>query len=87
MGAANRAVSMLARIAERKLEMSQPIGWPGGGIQLANGIRILCGAGVPSESTTPDVLSAGVGSIFINTTGTSMSLLYVQTPGGWVNFA
>lgn len=45
--------------------MSQPTGFPGGGIELGkNRVRLLTGIGAPSASNTPDVQSAGIGSIY-----------------------
>ena len=48
--------------------MSQVVGFPGGGIELGkNRVRLLTGAGSPSASNTPDVQSAGVGSLYTQT--------------------
>lgn len=48
--------------------MSQITGFPGGGIELGkNRVRLLTGVGSPSASLTPDVQSAGAGSIYLRT--------------------
>jgi hypothetical protein len=59
--------------------MSQITGFPGGGIELGkNRVRLLTGIGSPSASTTADVLSAGVGSIY---TQTDAAGLFICTAG------
>jgi hypothetical protein len=45
--------------------MSQPVGWPGNGIELGGRVRILTGIGDPNTSATADVKSAAYGSIFL----------------------
>ena len=48
--------------------MSQPTGYPGGGLELGkNRVRLLTGIGSPSAIATPDVQSAGVGSLYLQT--------------------
>jgi hypothetical protein len=48
--------------------MSQVVGYPCGGIELGkNRVRLLTGIGAPSASSTADVQSAGVGSIYSQT--------------------
>jgi hypothetical protein len=46
-----------------------PVGFPGGGIRLATGCVVLCGFGNPNSSSTPDVIRAGVGSLFLQQDG------------------
>ena len=45
--------------------MSQPVGWPGNGIELGGRVRILTGIGDPNTSATADVKNAAYGSIFL----------------------
>jgi hypothetical protein len=48
--------------------MSQVTGYPGGGITLGkNRVRLLTGVGNPNSSATPDVQSAGIGSLYLQT--------------------
>jgi hypothetical protein len=47
--------------------MSQPTGYPGGGVRLSKECVILSGAGSPNASTTPDVAGAQQGSLFLQT--------------------
>ena len=44
--------------------MSQPTGYPGGGLRLANHFTILSGQGDPNVSITPDVKGASQNSVF-----------------------
>jgi hypothetical protein len=63
--------------------MSQATGFPGGGIRLTNSVMILCGQGAPSASTTPDVQSAGPGSLFLRQ---DVAQIYLCTAGPpWAN--
>jgi hypothetical protein len=48
--------------------MSQPTGYPGGGLELGkNRVRLLTGVGSPNSSSTTDVQDAGVGSLYLQT--------------------
>jgi hypothetical protein len=48
--------------------MPQTVGYPGNGVELGkNRVRILTGVGAPSASSTLDVESAGVGSLYLRT--------------------
>jgi hypothetical protein len=47
--------------------MSQPTGYPGGGVRLSKGCLILSGIGAPSASVTPDVQNSGIGSLYLQT--------------------
>jgi hypothetical protein len=59
--------------------MSQVVGWPGNGIDLGSRVRILTGVGDPNSSSTPDVQSAALGSLFLRT---DVAGLYLCTTAG-----
>ena len=52
--------------------MTQPTGFPGGGLRLSKNIVILTGSGNPNNSATPDVQTAQQGSIFIQEDGPAL---------------
>ncbi len=63
--------------------MPQPTGFPGGGLRLSSGCAIFSGVGDPNTSTTPDVIAAGLGSLFLRTDApSSVTALYVCTTAG-----
>ena len=45
--------------------MSQVTGFPGAGLQLKGRTRLLVGDGDPNVSSTPDVQTAGISSVFL----------------------
>jgi hypothetical protein len=63
--------------------MGRPVGFPGGGLRLARACTILCGVGNPNSSTTPDVVGAGAGSLFLQQDGGGA--LWISSGAGvWV---
>jgi hypothetical protein len=72
--------------------VSQPTGFPGSGVRLSNSVLILCGQGSPNSSTSPDVQSAGPGSLFLRqdtvqmwicATGPTWTSGTLTTPSVW----
>jgi len=57
------------------------------GLLLGNGVGIFRANGLPGAQSDQEIVNAQPGSIYINLSGASMSMLYVLTPSGWVNFA
>lgn len=63
--------------------MPQVTGFPGGGLTFGNRVRLLTGIGDPNSSSTGDVQTAAVGSIYLRTDApNSNSVLYVCNVGG-----
>jgi hypothetical protein len=64
--------------------MSQVVGFPGGGFKLAKGCAVFCGFGSPNSSSTPDVIRAGQGSLYLQQDGAGAiwvcSVSAVQSP-------
>jgi hypothetical protein len=44
--------------------VAQVTGYPGGGIRLGKSVVILTGIGNPNNSSTPDVMGAGLSSLY-----------------------
>jgi hypothetical protein len=63
--------------------MPQPVGFPDNGLALGKSLYILAGTGDPAASTTPDVQSAAIGSIYLRRDAPDAShALYVCTSRG-----
>ena len=53
------------------------------GIYLGSGVYLFVESGTPAESTDKNVINAGLGSVFLSTSGVAGSTFFVLTAAGW----